>query len=439
MRITYIAAGAAGSYCGACKHDVSLVLGLRAQGHDVELLPLYTPLRTDEVDPSVGRVFYGGINAYLQQRFALFRKAPASVDWLLNRPALLKAASRVAISTRPEALGDMTVSVLRGAQGYQRKELEKLVRFLEDGVLPEVVHLTNSLLSGLAPTIKSRLGVPVLCSLQGEESFIDRLPQLYRDQAMALLRENATSIDLFVAPSDAYAKEMTGVLGVPAEGIRVLRPGIDAEPYARTGPRVREPFRIAFLSRLAREKGLDLLCDAFRVLERERPVRPTANMLAIAGQALGGNRVFWKEVRGGLEDDGLWDRVEYAGELDFEGKLRFLRGASVFCQPSRFPERRGLACIEALAAGLPVVVPDSGVFRELLALTGGGALVPPDDAEALTEALRSLRDDPDRADRMGRAGAEGVREHFSLEGMVSRALQIYGEVLAGGRTANSSR
>ncbi len=446
MRITYIAAGAAGSYCGACKYDVGLVLGLRARGEEVELVPLYTPLRTDGPDPSVGRIFYGGVNAYLQQHLALFRRSPACLDWLLDRPALLRLVSRFAVSTRPEKLGAMTVSVLQGPAGHQRKELEKLLGFLNTKPRPDIVHLTNSLLSGLAPTVKARLGVPVLCTLQGEESFVDRLPDPHRKEAIDLLRRNADAIDLFVAPCQAYAQEMVGYLRIGSERVTVVRPGIDVTAYARTSPRPstrsiaqgalrglegrpREPFRIAYLSRIAHEKGLDLLVDAFRRLEREPPGTST---LAIAGQLFGSSKSFWQGIRAQLEDEGLWGRVEYAGELDFESKVRFFRDASVFCQPSRVPDRRGMAALEALASGTPVVLPDRGVFPELVALTGGGLLVPGDDPEALAEALRELRDDPDRADRLGEAGAAGVRKHFSLEVMVSRMLEVYETVLSGG-------
>ena len=132
MRITYIAAGAAGSYCGACARDVALCRGLIARGHDVLLVPLYTPLRSDLPMPRVERVFYGGINAWLQDRSGLFRKTPRFVDWIFDRPWLLNLVARAAIETRPEELGAMTVSVLRGAEGPQRKELEKLVAFLEE-------------------------------------------------------------------------------------------------------------------------------------------------------------------------------------------------------------------------------------------------------------------------------------------------------------------
>ncbi len=183
MRIAYIAAGAGGSYCGACTRDVALARGLTARGHDVLLLPLYTPLRSDLAHPGMGRIFYGGINAYLQQRFGLFRRTPRFIDWLFDRPALLRAVSRFAIETEPEGLGEMTVSVLRGTEGRQRKELEKLVAFLEREHRPDVVNLTNSLLSAVAPEIKRRMGVPLFCTLQGEETFVARLPQPHRDEA----------------------------------------------------------------------------------------------------------------------------------------------------------------------------------------------------------------------------------------------------------------
>ena len=76
MRIAHISAGAAGMYCGTCIHDNTLATALKRLGVDVALIPTYTPLRTDEQDVSIDRVFYGGINVFLQQKWSLFRHTP---------------------------------------------------------------------------------------------------------------------------------------------------------------------------------------------------------------------------------------------------------------------------------------------------------------------------------------------------------------------------
>src|ERR1700757_3467562 len=112
MRIAYITAGAAGMYCGSCMHDNTLVSALAAQGHDALLIPTYTPIRTDEADVSQQRVFLGGINVYLQEKFALFRHTPWVLDRLLDARRLLRWVSRFAVNTKYEDLGDLTVSML---------------------------------------------------------------------------------------------------------------------------------------------------------------------------------------------------------------------------------------------------------------------------------------------------------------------------------------
>jgi glycosyltransferase involved in cell wall biosynthesis len=425
MRVVYIAAGAAGSYCGACARDAALARRLTALGHDVQFLPLYTPVRTDGPDPSRGRVFYGGINAWLEQKSALFRRLPRAVGWLLDRPFLLRLASRFAVATRPEDLGPMTVSVLQGAEGRQRRELEELLRFLEREPRPGVVNLTNSLLSGIVPALKERLSVPVVCTLQGEESFVAALGEPHRSQAHALIRQHARLVDLFLAPSGDYADEMAGFLAVGRERIRIVHPGFEHEPYANAQPRTRAPFRIGFLSRLSADKGLDLAAEAFR------RVAPRAGdaVLAVAGQALGRDRRLWGRLHATLAKDGLAERVEFHGELDLAGKVAFLQRCSVFCLPSRIVERRGMAVQEALAAGVPVVVPARGVFPEVLSLTGGGIAVPPDDPQGLADALARLHDDPDEADRLGRAAAAGVAEHYSAARMADEVLAAYRSVV----------
>jgi len=384
------------------------------------MLPLYTPIRTEGPDPSEDQVFFGGINAYLEQNCWLFRRTPRWLDWLFARPWLLRLVSRHAIETRPENLGPMTVSVLRGEDGLQRKELETLIQFLEAQVKPDVVNLTNALLSGLAPAIKDRLGVPVVCTLQGEDSFVERLGAPYRDEARSLMRENARAIDCFVAPGEGYAVEMAEFLAAHRERVHVIRPGLGLAPFGSAGPRQREPFRVGYLSRVSPAKGLDVLVEAFCRLGQAAEA-----VLAVAGELAPQNRRFWQAQETRLRDAGLIDRLDYGGEIEPSGKVSFLKSSSVFCLPTRYPEQRAVAVLEAMAAGVPVVLPDRGVFPELIGLTGGGLLVPPDDAQALAEAITRLRDDPDEADRLGQAAASGIAQHFSAEEMTRQTLKVY--------------
>jgi glycosyltransferase involved in cell wall biosynthesis len=393
----------------------------------VLFLPLYTPVRTDMPVPETGRVFYGGINSWLQQKFAVFRRLPRFVDWVFDRPALLKLVSRFAIDTDPQDLGPMTVSVLRGEDGNQRKELGELIDFLAQGERPDVVNLTNSLLSAVTPALKKRLGVPVVCTLQGEEGFVAELGDPYRGQAEALIRQHARLIDLFLAPSEGYAEVATGVLGVGRDRIRVVPPGIEVAPYANAQPRVRQPFRVGFLSRIARVKGIDILCHAFRRLCE------TMNgdaVLAVAGQRFGRDRRLWRILLDELRGQGLGDRVEFHGEVDLSEKAAFLKSCSAFCLPSRMVERRGVAVLEAMAAGVPVVVPNRGVFPELLAHTSAGVAVAPEDPQAIADALLPLYENPDEADRMGRAGAGAVADRYSAEAMAAETLRAYEEAIA---------
>ena len=162
MRIVYVAAGAGGRYCGACMRDTALARGLVERGHDVDFLPLYTPVKADRSAPGVCPIFYGGINVYLQQHSALFRRAPALLGRLFDSTWLLDFVGSRALEVRPEDLGEMTVSVLRGPAGRQKKELAKLVDFLKHGPRADVVNLTNSMLSVIAPAVKDAMDVPVV-------------------------------------------------------------------------------------------------------------------------------------------------------------------------------------------------------------------------------------------------------------------------------------
>src|SRR5438132_952797 len=215
MRIAYITAGAAGMICGSCLHDNTLVAALQAQGHDALLVPLYTPIRTDEADVSQKRVFFGGINVFLQQKLSLFRYTPWFLDRLLDAPRLLRWVSRFAVKTQAQDLGELTVSMLRGEHGKQRKEIDKLVRWLRDEIKPSLVHLTNALLSGMVEELKARLQVPVLVSLQGDDIYLESLPEPYKARCLELVRRNCKRVDGFLSTSRYYADFMAGYFDVP--------------------------------------------------------------------------------------------------------------------------------------------------------------------------------------------------------------------------------
>ena len=175
MRILSITAGAAGMYCGSCFRDNALAAELLARGLDVTLLPVYTPTRTDEPNVSRHRVLFGGISVYLQQYSAFFRKTPRFLDRLWDSPRLIDLFASRAVTTDARLLGDLMISMLEGEHGILRREFEKLVDWMRDEPLPDIINLPNSLLIGMADPLRRAFNRPICCTLQGEELFLNGL------------------------------------------------------------------------------------------------------------------------------------------------------------------------------------------------------------------------------------------------------------------------
>jgi len=427
MRIAYIAAGAGGMYCGSCLRDNALAAALIARGHEIHLIPTYTPIRTDEENVSGDRVFLGGINVFLQQRFSLFRKTPWLLDRLWDLQPVLKFATHWGVSVDPAHLGDLTVSMLRGGKGFQRKEIEKLVRFIQTELNPDVINLSNSLLIGLAPEIKERMDAPVCCTLQGEDLFLQGLPEAYKDEALRLIRSASVYADAFVAVSHYYAEYMSGFLGIPRTKIRVVPLGINLEGHRPRNGSPAGPFTVGYRARIAPEKGLHLLCEAYRGLNEKKNHSPSR--LWAAGYLAPEHAGYLNDVRKRIAEWGLESHFQYHGELNRREKIAFLQSLSVLSVPSPYEEPKGMYVLEALANGVPVVQPRKGAFPEIIEAAGGGILVEPDDPEALMEGLQSLRENPAKLAELSRQGSEGVRLHFSADKMAAKALAVYQSLL----------
>ncbi|MBX3424538.1 MAG: glycosyltransferase family 4 protein [Pirellulales bacterium] len=424
MRIAYLAAGAAGMYCGSCLHDNALAAALMARGEDVVLAPIYTPIRTDERDVSERRVFFGGINAFLQQKFPLFRRTPRWLDGWLDHPAVLRLVASRGSSVDPAKLGDMTVSMLRGEEGNQTKELAKLVDWLLTEVRPDVVHLSNSMMLGLARMISRRCGPPVICALSGEDIFLEKLVPPHYESARELLRERAADVDAFTALNGYFADYMADYLAVPRDRIHVIPHGLNlAEADGTAPPPTDGPPRIGYLARICADKGLHVLVEACELLADRRPSR--AFELHVAGYLGAGDRKYFAELKRRITAGPLRTRFRYHGEVSRAEKLAFLRSLRVMSTPTVYRESKGLPVLEAWACARPTVLPAHGAFPEMCAATEGGVMHEPHDAKDLADKLLVFLDDPVRAAEMGKRARQAMENSYNDWQMADRTLALY--------------
>jgi glycosyltransferase involved in cell wall biosynthesis len=446
-----ITPGAGGMYCGNCLRDNALVAELRRQGHAALMLPMYLPLNLDEQDASVGSpIFFGGINVYLDQKLPLFRHAPGWLRRRLASPALLRWATGRAAKTRPEEVGDLTISMLRGEEGNQTRALDELIDWLRQQPRPDWVCLSNALLIGLTRRLKRDLGTRVVCQLSGEDSFLDGLPAAARDLAWRTLAERARDVNLFLAPSRYFADLMTRRLNLSPDRVRVVPTGLNLDgfhlapsPTSALQPPtsvLRPPTSalrlptsdtlppapvLGYFARMCAEKGLGTLVDAYLHLRQRDRVK---NLRLHVGGGLGpSDEPFVNGLRARLQAAGLAGDVEFHPNLERAAKLAFLRLLTVFSVPAAYGEAFGLYLIEALAAGVPIVQPRHAAFPEVVEATGGGVLCEPGDAVALATAIEELLLDPARARALGEAGRQAVIQEYSIGRMAERVLALLAE------------
>jgi glycosyltransferase involved in cell wall biosynthesis len=431
MNIVQLTPGAGGMFCGNCFHDNTLVAALRHLGHDATMLPLYLPINVDEADESAGNpIFFGGVNVYLQQKSALFRRAPGWLHRLLNSRRLLEWAAGRAAKTRADEVGELLLSMLRGENGNQNREITELIAWLREHAKPDVICLSNALLVGMVRRLKAEVGVPVVCLLQGEEPYLDALPPALGPVVWNLLADRAADLDAWIAPSRWNAEAMKGRLNLKPERVHVVPDGINLAgyPVESRGSKVdsrRAPV-LGYFARMCKDKGLDTLVEAYIQLKRRGSV-PRLK-LHIGGGCGPGDEPFVKSLRVRLAEAGYIGEVGFSPNLNRAEKLEFLQRLTVFSVPANYGEAFGLYLIEAMAAGVPVVQPRTAAFPEILAATGGGVLCEPNDAKSLAEALEDLLLDPERARALGEAGRRAVAEKFSAEAMARATLRVFESV-----------
>lgn len=432
MKLLFVIPGTGDFHCGSCLRDAALMRGLGAVGHEVTAVPMYLPWVLEEDAGHEPRartpLFFGGINTYLDASAAWARRLPAWLRRGLDATPLLRLAARLSHLTSAGDLGRLSVSMIADAHTAHRREIDRLAHWIDRQGPPDVICLSNSMLIGIGAALADRCGAKLVCSLQGEDAFVDALVDPYRQQTWQAIGERAPRVARFIAPSRFYARRMAEQLGCPPRQIATVYNGTtiatDGDPPRPAPPP--GPLRLGYLARMHPSKGLDRLVDTWATLQR-RPAW-ARGQLVIAGAVAAGDRRYVRRLQRRLDRAGLGETARWHANVTRQQKLDLLRGLGLLCVPTTLDEAFGLYLLEAWACGLPVVVPRRGALPELCDITGGGWLYDPDDPAALAATLEAAAGDPAELHRRGQAGRNAVARRFTAAHMAEAFADVLGRL-----------
>jgi glycosyltransferase involved in cell wall biosynthesis len=426
MKIVYVTPGAGGTfYCQNCFQDDELLKSLLALGHDVRKLPMYLPANVGmNAKIADTPVFYGAINVYLKEKLPFYRNAPLWLERIFDSYPLLNMAAKKSSSTRATGLEEMTISMLQGEKGRQASELGRLIEYLQTEVHPDIVHLSNALLLGLAHRLKSDLGIRVICSLQDENEWIDHMSDHYQKKIWNLMGEKAIDVDLFVTASEYYKNKSQKQLKIPAERIKAIYGGIDLNGYEISLLPSNPPV-IGYLSRMSEYFGLGLLVEAFIQVKESSPFKDLK--LYMTGGYSSEDKRFVNELSRKISKHGFGNDIRIFKSFSKETRIEFLKSLTLLSVPVPTGEAFGSYLVEALAAGVPVVQPNVGCYPEFVNVTNGGVIYKPNTSDELANAIVSLLADPEKVKKLGEQGRKVVQKKFSMEQMAKNLVEIYND------------
>ncbi len=425
MKIAFLVTGSGGSfYCSNCYRDMLYFRAVKmAQGVTASAIPLYLPpekiYSESGFDPNV---FFGAISLYIREKVHFLEQMPSFMDKLLDSPPLLKIAAKRAGTTRTEGLEDITLNMINGSHTSREKEVERLVKYLVSIGKPDVIHLSNALIIGLARQIKKLLNVKIVCSLQNEDDWINEMAEPFQSQAWKMIADESVNIDGFISPSRYYKDFFIGKTGVSGKNIFIVPSGIDLLAVSETKKTNAEP-AIGFFSRVSYHNGFDKLADAFIILKKMEEFREIK--LHVCGGYTSDDKPFIKEQIKKFRENEFNSSIKIYPEFIGNSKQDFLNSIDVLSVPVRKYDAYGLYILESNAAGIPVVLPATGAFPEILEMTGGGVLYSPDSVDELVLNLKSLLSDKTKLKELGILGKNAVNEKLSFEMMSAGLKHVY--------------
>jgi glycosyltransferase involved in cell wall biosynthesis len=381
MKILFIVPGAGDSfYCGNCFRDNLQANALRNAGHDVIVMPLYLPLK-DQSFLADTPLFFPATSYYVSQKYFKKRAMPHWVEKLLDSDFFLNIASSFSGTTSSEGMEDMTLSMINGEDVAFQQQAQTLIDWIQKDGKPDIIHLSSSLVIGIAKAIRQVLDIPLVCSLQDEEVWIDKLEKKYADTAWQGILENIQYVDCFIASSAFYKKTIEQRFP-SIQNIQVVYPGLDTAKYA-SDHYPQDPV-IGFFYRMNEENGLKILAEAFVKLKKKGGFDRVR--LRIGGGYTSENKPFLKKIHQMLAP--YQNTVDWCESYSLSEHARFYKEITAICVPVTFDEGVGLYLCEAFAAGRPAIEPATGSFPEIVG--DAGVLYAPNSSDALATAIEKM-------------------------------------------------
>jgi len=430
MKIVYLITGSGGSfYCGNCYRDMLYVRAIRkVPGIKASAIPLYLPPdKTTSSESGFDKnVFFGAISMFLREKVPFLRNMPAFFDKFLDSKLFLRFAAKQAGTTSTEGYEELTISMIEGDNAFRKAEVDRLVRYLIKDGKPDVIHLSNALILGIARQLKKRIDVKVVCSLLNEDDWIDDMEEPFRSRAWQMIAKESGYVDMFITPSNYYRELFKSKTGLKGENVHVIPLGFDPEKeeVSRTE---REPSSIGFFSRVNNYNGFDKLVDAFIEMKKQDQIPGLS--LKICGGYTGVDKEFISAQIRKIRENKLEKSVKIYPEFEGDKKLEFFRDVDVISVPVRKYDGYGLYLLEANASGIPVVQPATGAFPEIVERTGGGIIYSPDTVSELADNLTKLLKDRKKLASLGEMGSRMVRQELSLARMSAGLAEVYNKAM----------
>lgn len=428
MKIVYLITGSGGSfYCGNCYRDMLYFRAIRkVPGMTAKAIPLYLPPGKDSSEYGFDKkVFFGAISMFLREKVRLFRNMPAFLDKLFDTDLLLRLAATQAGTTRTEGLEELTLNMIKGDSAFRAHEVDRLVKYLEHEGSPDVIHLSNALIIGLARQLKKRMNIKIVCSLLNEDDWIDEMAEPYRGRAWEMIARESRSIDYFVTPSNYYKEMFIRKTGIKGDNIAVVPLGFDHGPHEVPGNEPRPP-ALGYFCRISHPNGFDKLVDAFIELKSGTALKDLT--LHVCGGYTGDDKPFISSQIKKIRDNKFEKSVRIYSEFQGNMKMEFFNNVDVISVPVRKYDGYGLYILEANGAGIPVVQPDTGAFPEIIGTTGGGIIYSPDTTSELASSLLKILTDDILRKKLGETGRIRVRSELSLDRMAAGLSGVYGRL-----------